>query len=320
MRGLLTCVCVPTLLLAGCTTLNGPPPPPAAQTSEDCDTSGARVGSDSWRAIRLGCELESIADRSGLYIARYSAITGDRAMLDRFSLASALSLAGFGLFGAHEDNLRAATFGLGASTALRSGLNQTEQAEIYDAGARAMNCYAQEALTVLDGYNANDRTDMETAYVDLTTLSALARRAANDAATPPADTASLESLVAQADTLRPQLRDAYGAIRRFPGALAISWQAADAHIHDRLAAQAPDIAALIAATRALDPGNNQTGEPVTSGAEDREGLAGTNESGMTVTDITEGLTAAIATAELYIEADYPARIARLGDCLAIAAP
>jgi len=326
MRGLLTGVCVPFVLLAGCSTLNGPPPPPVAQSPEACSTTGLDVGTDDWRAARLHCDIETVAARSTIYRDRYIAITGGRNSLDRFSLASALSLAGFGLFGAHEDNLRAATLALGSSTVLRNGLNQTEQATIYYAGARSMNCYALEAMTVLDGFNAGDSTGMASAYASLAQLVILAEYATPGTPDPTnevetaaraAELARRDALIAQANSLRPRLLAAYSALRAFPNSMSVSWQAADGHIHDRLAAQAPDIAALIAAARALD-----TPPPSENPDDKREdgGEAGVNRDGPSLADILPGLATTISTAERYVAAGYPARVTRLGDCLTMATP
>lgn len=329
MRGFLTSVCVPIGLLAGCTTLDGPPPPPVAQTTGDCDTDDATVGADDWRAARLDCDMSTIAARSAVYRQRYVAITGERSLLDRFSLASAFSLAGFGLFGAHEDNLRAATLGLGGSTVMRNGLNQAEQATIYYAGARSMNCYTLEALAVLDGFNAGDSAGMASTYSSLAELVVLAEYAtpgtpdtgtANETAARATELARRDALIARANELRPELLAAYSALRRFPNSMSVSWQAADGHIHDRLAAQAPDIAALIAAARALD--TPETPPPSTP-SDDKgatEGEAGLTDGGPPLATILTELASGISAAERYIAADYPARVTRLGECLAMATP
>ncbi len=325
MRGLLTRVCVPTLLLASCTTLNGPPPPPVAQTTDDCDTSGTRVGADDWRAARLRCDMSTVAARSAIYRERYVAIVSERGLLDRFSLASAFAVAGFGLFGAHEDNLRAATLGLGSSTVMRNGLNQSEQAVIYNAGARSMNCYALEAMAVIDGFDAGDSGGMASTYASLAELVVQAGYATpgtpdpeNANAARAAELARRDALVARANSVRAELLTAYSALRRFPNAMSVSWQAADGHIHDRLTAQTPDIAALIAAVRALDAPDTPSAPP--DGTGETGGERGLHEDGPPMGDILTQLASEISAAERYIAADYPARVTRLGECLDFATP
>ncbi|WP_143742879.1 hypothetical protein [Maricaulis sp. W15] len=325
--------------LAGCNTLTPPPPPAPLNGASYClavsgpiDAANPSAGyafsvrardfSDPEAALAddLDCQLSEVLARQTLYNQRYLAIAGEQRAINFGSIGSALLGAGFAAFDAHDDNVSAAALSLGGLTVLRNGLNQSELMDAYADGASAMGCYAAPGQQVYRGLRLDHDTELEAYINDLSGLVGQGHgRLENQAAAPDSDEAksALRQAMATASTVITDLRASRAALNRFPGALGRSWRDADDATLVRLRNQAPNIASLVEAAQALANPTGSGGGSSSGAAPPPNAVAA--PSNRTAAIIQREISGMISETRTFLDQTrYPAALARLGQCQALA--
>ena len=260
--------------LSGCASLSGPPLPPEIKLAS-CD---AYQNPTSKSLCNTVAGDTSYAD----FNAKYKGINRERLALDSLIILSTAAAAGFGLFDAHPDNLRAATLGSGTFTVLRGNLNQNEKATIYRDAVSVRNCFRGNALSIISAYEMETNQGKTVAELrqDIQTVMSASNailEGLNPSEAADADAVTLRGLIDTATSRLDDTKTVLLAMDRFPVQYNLSYATATQNIGDRLQStnvNARSLAQLISeAIKAIQT----EGDEMADGAEEEGPLSVSDE-------------------------------------------
>lgn len=144
MKALAYCLLV--MPLACCTSLRAPPLPTYPETML-CSPAPKDAN-----AVRLCGTLVAIQKSRGDYATRYSDLADEKQRIDGLLILATVAGAGFTLFEAHPDNIKAAALIAGTAGIVGPGLKYPEQLKLARTTANALNCYAGAGSTMVGVY------------------------------------------------------------------------------------------------------------------------------------------------------------------------